>query len=554
MSWPSRLIACVYVTCAACTGSIGETARDEGPSDESGHDHEGGAGGAFDEAPELPLAKPRMSRLTRDEYNNTLVDVFGAAVVAPARALDRDHVTAGSLSLGAREVAVSRAAVGRYGDNAAALAQALVKDPNWRHTWIPCLPTAVSDADCATEVVQNLGSRLFRRPLAASESERYSRVVTAVAEDAGDFIVGVEAALTALLLSPNFTHRIEDTEEHAGGWRHTAWSLASRLSYWLWDGPPDAELLRAADEGRLHEVNGLKVQVDRMLLEEAKLARGLRSLADDLFELHKIEVVSKDANVFPMDNPALREAMREGALQMAAFVWADAARPLLDVYQSSVWFINEAVAKLNGLAAPTQGFERKQLASDELRVGLLTEPAVLAAHAGASLTSPTFRGLFVRRQLLCMDVPSPPPGIDNMLPAKVQGTTRREQIESHMENPTCVTCHRTMDPIGFGLEGFDALGREQREDAGAAVFAEGDLDGVTFRDARGLSQAVRDHVFAAPCLAQKILAHATGAAPQVEEDGVGALQTVMGGEAASMKELLRAVALAPSFVTSLAPE
>ncbi len=160
-----------------------------------------------------------------------------------------------------------------------------------------------------------------------------------------------------------------------------------------------------------------------------------------------------------------------------------------------------------------------ELPADGRRRGVLGHASLLSVNAHAVATSPTHRGLFVRQSLLCAPIPPPPPNVDTTIDEYGgEGQTLRERLSVHMENPGCSSCHLQMDPIGFGFEHFDAIGREREKDNGVTIDATGDLDGETFQDAAGLAELVSSHPDAATCLVRKVYRHAMGHVEGPEEE------------------------------------
>jgi hypothetical protein len=534
--------------------SVGAGAAAPAAAHGSGSGTGGGAAGTSGAATiePFPTAPARAARLTRREYANTIRDLFGAEVLGDAATtIDRDHLSDGSLALGAREVAVSRAGVRAYSEAAEGIAARAVANTEWRKRWAACAESAL-DAACAGQIADALVLRLYRRPATKGERDRQAKVIIDVAAATSDRTKGLQAGLTALLLSPKFTHRIEAGAPAGGGPALTGHELASRLSYLLWETTPDEALLAAAADGSLVTTAGLTRQVDRLLGDRARVKQGVRALFDDVFNVPAVETVQKDAARFPMDNPALRASMREATSRMVEEVLVAREGRLLDLYDTNVAFVDRALAPIYGVPAEGDGFRAIELPAGGARGGVLSEPSLLAAHAGPTLTSPTFRGKFIREHLLCSVVPPPPKDVDNSLPVNAAGRTRREQIENHMKNPACAPCHALIDPIGFGLEAFDALGRAQTKDNGLDIDATGALDGVAFDGPRGLARALRGHPDALSCLVGHVYAHVIGRRwnDPAAKPSLVALATQADGHILPM---LRALVLSDAFRTLAAP-
>jgi hypothetical protein len=492
-----------------------------------------------------------MSRLSRDEFVNTVRDLFGDAI-ATTLTPDDDYVVHGSVAVGAREVAVSRAGVRSYAEAAATIAQRAVVDTTWRARLTSCLPKGAETA-CARPLVAELGRRLFRRPLAVDELDRWTKVATEGTAVVADFWGGLRAALAGMLLSPKFTHRIELGRVDGKRTTLTDHELASRLSYLLWDTTPDGELLAAADRGDLTTgaasgvPAGLATQVERMLADPKRLERGVGAFSADYFTLHRLDEVEKDRAKFPADSPELRASMRRASIELGREMVRRGAA-FLDVLDANVAFVDRRLGAHYGLRPTTDALVRVDLPKTGGRLGLLTEPSLLATYAGPELTSPTLRGRFIREQLLCGRIPDPPADVDQSIPATARGRTRREQLTDHMTNPACGGCHRAIDPLGFGLEGFDAYGQIQPTDHGAPVVTAGELDGAPFDGARALSRLLKAHASTAGCFVRHVFRHVTG----VDDEAVSTsasvpLLAVHKEQGGKLAPLLRALVLSDAF-------
>ncbi|MDX2053460.1 MAG: DUF1588 domain-containing protein [Polyangiaceae bacterium] len=497
---------------------------------------------------EFGLGPAAMTRLTSAAYLNTLRDIFGGEY-ARGVATEPDFVVSGLTSIGARSASVSRAGVRLYDTAANSLAERAFGDANFRATWLGCVPTGPADATCAAAFVSKVGRRLFRRPLSVDEVTRYANVILATGASAQDFMVGAKFALVGMLLSPKFNHLVElGVPESGGRLSYTDHELAARLSYTLWNTTPDEPLLSAADTGALVGGNTLTAQTDRLLADEARLADGARDMATDLYALSKVDSVNKDAARFTQDSPTLRASMREATLRLAADTWVAQQAELTSIFESQVAFVDANLAPLYAVGPPAIGFARLVLATESPRIGLLTEPSLLTMLAGPNLTSPTKRGRFIRERILCGTIPDPPPNVDMGIPVTAVGQTRREQGADHMKTPACKGCHSAMDPLGFGLEQFDALGQFQATDNGQPVDASGELDGVPFSDARGLARALRTNPALIDCTVKTLFRHVVGrledATEQAAVDSTVAYYAEVNGQ---LRPLLRRLVLSESF-------
>jgi hypothetical protein len=252
-----------------------------------------------------------------------------------------------------------------------------------------------------------------------------------------------------MLESPNFLYLVE------GPGPLTQHQLATRLSYFLWNGPPDAKLSSLADSGGLRTPESLRNEAKRMLADPRAL-----EMIDDFHTrwlgLEKLPILSKDATAFP-EFEALKPAMHEEMRRFATFVMSEGDGKLNTLLTAPFTFADSALAKFYGVQASGSGWQKVDLDPAQ-RAGMLTQSAFLAGH-GRDGASPIFRGIAVREQLLCVELPPPPPGADALLPPASPTKTTRDRLEQHRTDPECASCHRLMDVLGYGFESFDEMGR-----------------------------------------------------------------------------------------------
>lgn len=482
-------------------------APDKAPADS------GPAAEARPPAPAVAPGAPVLRRLTRAQYDASIDDLLGPGLVLPA-ALEPDHEESGLAVVGAGVGAVSALGVERYEDAALSLAAQVVADPGRRGRVLPCAPASAADADCAATFAAETGALFYRRPLSDDEVARIAGVVTAVGASAGDFDVGLEFGLAALLQSPHFVYRVEHGLPDAADpsvRRLTGPELATRLAFLLWGGPPDAALLAAAAAGELDTPAG-RVAVARAMLDDPRAARGVRTLFTDLFHLDALDAIEKDPLVYTHASPALAAAAREETLRVVESLALDGEADFLSLLSLESTFVDRRLAALYGLPAPDlDGWGSVALSREGGRRGLLGHASILLLESHATRSSATMRGVFVRKTLLCQVIPPPPADVDTSLPeGSVDAPTLRERIAPHLEDPTCAGCHRLTDPIGLGLENFDGVGRFRSTENGATIDASGELDGTAFADAWGLAAAVEGHPNLGPCMVTHLFEAATG--------------------------------------------
>ncbi|MBX3278439.1 MAG: DUF1592 domain-containing protein [Acidobacteria bacterium] len=373
---------------------------------------------------------------------------------------------------------------------------------------------------CARRIVANLARRAYRRPVAKREVDQLLDLVAAAQRDGESLSESLSVAIQAILVSPHFLFRIEGAE--AQRQRAAArvdgveplgqYELASRLSYFLWSSMPDEELMRAAQRGQLRLPAVLEAQVRRML-KDARSSALVENFGGQWLELRRLESVKPDQERFPEFEEYLRMSMlRETELFFEEVVRSD--RSILDFIDADYTFLNERLAKfyrIPGVEGPQ--FRRVALTASTNRGGVLTQASVLTVSSYATRTSPVLRGKWILENILNAPPPPPPPGVPNLDEAAV-GTSAslRQQLEEHRKNPTCASCHARMDPLGFGLENFDAIGAWRTEDGKFPIDASGVLpDGRSFRGATELKTILRaDRDAFAEGLTEKLLTYGLG--------------------------------------------
>jgi hypothetical protein len=367
---------------------------------------------------------------------------------------------------------------------------------------------------CATRIMTDLARRAFRRPVTRREVATFVGVVRDVEQDEHSFTEGIAAGIQALLVSPDFLFRIErDRPAIGGGSAHpiSQHELATRLSYFLWASMPDGELRRAADAATLRNPRVLAAQVRRMLRDPK--ARALAEhFGGQWLQFRALESVTRDRDRFPDFEDYLRLSMRRETEAFVEHVIRN-DRSILDFIDGRYSFLNERLARHYGISGVSGPAFRRVDLTDTPRGGVLTQASVLTVSSYATRTSPVLRGKWILDNLLDAPPPPPPADVPNLDEVAI-GTSAslREQLEAHRTNPTCASCHRRMDPLGFGLENFDATGAWRTLDGKFPIDASGSLpDGRTFTGPEELRTILKaDHETFARCLASKLLTYALG--------------------------------------------
>jgi hypothetical protein len=363
---------------------------------------------------------------------------------------------------------------------------------------------------CARTVLGAFGLQAWRRPLEAAELDRLVALAGVAWSEGDAFFVGITLALDALLLSPNFTFRVEADTPAGGAPRALGgYELASRLSYFLWSSTPDAPLLAAAAAGELDDPTVVASQVRRMLADPR--ARALtENFAGQWLMTRALDEVRPDAQRFAGWDAALGQSMRrETESFFTSFVVRD--RSMLELLDTQRTFVNDRLAAHYGLPAVGTATVVETVLPPGLRRGLLGHGSILTVTSHARRTSPVKRGKWVLEQLLCDEPAPPPPGISPVGEEVVPSASLRERLEQHATNPVCAGCHLKMDPIGFGLERFDAIGALRERDEGFPIDATGRLpSGATFDGPVELASLVKSDPRFPGCISEKLLTYALG--------------------------------------------
>jgi hypothetical protein len=358
-----------------------------------------------------------------------------------------------------------------------------------------CKPSnTATEEPCARKILTTLARRAYRRPATEDEIQTLLGFYRSGSKDAG-FESGIQSALERLLVSFNFLFRIENPPATASATaRLNDYDLASRLSFFLWSSIPDDELLTLAGRARLKDPTVLEQQVKRMLRDPRSNAL-VDSFANQWLTTRKLQTWLPDQILFPDWDENLRDAfIRETELFMEDQLHED--RSILDLISANYSFINERLAKHYGVSNVYGERFRRVTFDDGARGGILGQGGVLMVTSYPDRTAPVVRGFWVLENLLGMPPPPPPPNVPDLALVNADGRKRtlREQMELHRSNPACATCHVRMDPLGFALENFDAIGRWRKESDGvpvdaSAVFA----DGTPIDGAQGLKKFVVSH-------------------------------------------------------------
>jgi hypothetical protein len=561
--WSVLLVAgaCAIPAAGCYTGLDAEVGADDAPqgsgtsdgSNDGSDDDDGGSSGGDDvDPPATQCVKEsagatRLRRLTRLEYNNTVRDLLGdTSAPADAFAIDEriGHFDTNNLA------PVGTLAVEAYMGAASELAATAVEDID---ALVGCDPAVEGEAVCVEVFIEDFGRRAFRRPL--TEGEREALHLLYDSEAGEGFAAGIELVLQAVLQSPHFLYRPEfGVEDDAGGdvLRLSGWEVATRLSYFLWATTPDDELLDAAASGELDGLDGVMEHAERML-DDPRFEDAVTSFSHQWLGTEALGHFAKDADMFP-EFEGLRGSFEDetSAFMRAAFANPDA--DLRELLTADYTYGDAALAEFYGVEFPLGEGEVARLELDpEQRAGIVTQAGVLAVHANENQTSPIQRGVFVRERLLCQSIPPPPPDVNDVPPDPDPNSTARERFEQHTEDPACSGCHVLLDPIGFGFEAYDAIGRHRTMDAGLPVDESGelvatrDIDG-TFDGAVELAQRLAGSEEVSDCFASLWVEYGIGRSRQdADACSVDAVTEHFAASDGNLRALLLGVVASDAF-------
>ena len=529
-----------------------------------------GCQGSLDDAPRGPRGTARtpeptctvptagaspLRRLTRTEYDYAIEDLLGDTS-RPARAFAPDDLTTG-FEVGGT---VAPLLAEQYLDTAESLAAGVDLA-----SFVDCDPAtrgggALGEDACASAMLERFGRLAFRRAISTAELDSLMQMFRTGRELEG-YEVGLRHALAGVLSSPAFLYHVElDPAGAAPGdvVRITGYEMASRLSFLFWRSGPDDALLDAAEAGLLDTEEGVADEA-RRLLEDERSARGIHDFYRQWLGLDGLATIDRDQERYPGFDRATAASLRT---ELDAYVdEIMAGEGTLDaLFTSSFGMVSADTAAIYGVDAPsTEGLVRRELDPAQ-RAGLLTHPAILALHGKPNQSDPIHRGVFVRQRVLCMDLPPPPADVDTTPPDPEPGLSTRDRFAAHRQEERCAGCHALIDPIGFGFEHYDAIGRWRDVDDGVAVdatgevIAGGDASG-TFDGAIELSAQLAASETVRSCVARQWMRYATNRVETRDDrcarDAILARFTETGGD---LRELLVAIVESSAFTHRQVPE
>ena len=503
-------------------------------------------------------------RLTHSQYDNTVRDLLGDYSKPALHFPPEDYID--GFKNQTRYQGVPPLLEDAYSGSAEKLALNSFRAGDINHL-IPCKATGPADIKCRDQFIRTFGMRAFRRPLRDEELKRYSAAFSAQATSSGKFNEGARLVVEAMLQSPDFLFHLEGGPDG----RTVDYDVASRLSYLLLDTMPDKTLFDAAAKGELRMPAGREAAA-RRLLEDPRAHDALDEFFDQWLRFDRVVNSTKEEKRFPDFSLETAQNMAEETRRLLDhLVWDN--RNFMELLTADYTYLSADLATLYKLPPPSGQFELVKFPTDSPRAGYLGEAAFLAANAGPTETSPTQRGIFIREQLLCQQVPPPPPNVDTNLPEPTadKPSTRRQRMTDHVANPLCASCHRLMDPIGFGLESFDAVGhfrehetilienpnggRRNDKRIDLNLDTKGEIAGIqdsSFSDAKQLGGILAMSQVCQECIVRQIFRYAYGRMETAaDEDTIHQLFTTFRDSGYHFKDLLIGLVKAPQFLSGL---
>ena len=504
-------------------------------------DPEGEASGTATTEP--ALAEATLHRLTRPQIQNAWRDLLGEPLAMPTD-LPADDVLYGFSSISAARSTISPVDAEKYEAATYHVLDQIFADPVRLEAFTGCPAPKVGDA-CVDGFVGTFTAKAWRRPAAGDEVAALLALGSKVAADLGDPVQGLKFMLAGVLMSPHFLFRVEVGEPGPEAYRYTSWEMASRLSFLLLDAPPDAELRGAAKSGELVTSGGVRAQATR-LLNDPRARVALTRFFRDFMNIGGLDGLDKQPDKFPQMTATLGPSMRIEIERMFEENVFEREGDFRDLFTTRDTHVNEDLARVYGIEGITgPDWTPITLPDDGKRAGILTTPGFLALNAHKTQTSPTRRGRFIRLNLLCQDVPPPPPGIDTTLPDAdpTKPTTLRERLDAHRKDPACAGCHQKMDPIGFTLERYNSIGAyRDMDENNLPIDSASEIDGAPVDGPMDMTALIAALPEVGACVARRFYEHG-GAhlAGKGDEPSVDALVADFVGSNYTFKELVLAL-------------
>ncbi len=510
---------------------------------------------------QISLAATTLVRVTPEQYRRTIQQVFGEGIRVEDNKVQPGFRDDGLLAVGERKLTITSAELEQY-EKLAQEISAQVVEPRRRPVLVQCAPKSEQAPDdaCAGKFLARAGRLLIRRPLRENELRTFVAIQNEAATKLQSFNAGLAQALSRMLVDPELLFRVERSEADPAEpqrQRLDAWSRASRLSFFIWDGAPDLQLLAAAQSGKLGTAQGLGEQVDRML-KSPRVEYGVRGFFTDMLSFDKFATLSKDTLLYPKFTKNVQEDAQEQTLRTIVDQLLNKNSEYRDLFVTRETFLTPALAALYGVplyrsqelggAVPWVAY---RFADSDPYMGILSHVSFLALNSHPARTSPTLRGKALREIFLCQKVPPPPGEVNFNL---VQDTsnpkykTVRQRLAAHSTEAMCAGCHKITDPMGLSLENFTTVAGFRKQENNTPIDAGGMLNGKKFDGLQQLAQVLREEPSVTSCLVNRAFAYGTARHPTADErKWLAELQSQLGQEGVRWTSLVRRIALSPQF-------
>ena len=406
------------------------------------------------------------------------------------------------------------------------------------------------ETDSEKRIAQLL-KRAYRRPPTDTQLQRFVHFYRQALEDTKNESAAMRIVVQAMLVSPYFLYRVEEPVPDDHSVRHlNDYEIASSLSYFLWRTMPDDELFTLADQKRLGDPKVLKQQVDRML-DDAKSESLSVDFVDQCFQLRLLEDVSPDPDMFPEFNNRLRSDMCKETRLLFQYILEN-DRSIFELLNADYTFINSRLARLYGIKGIRGPQFRKVQLGETKRTGVLTHAGILTLTSNPNRTSPVKRGKWVLETIIGKEPPPPDPNVAPLENQPELKGTLREKMEQHRADPTCAVCHQQMDPIGFAMENYDAIGRWREMDAGSKIDASGELpNGFKFNGTHELTDMFvhqyREQF--AQSIAKKMMTYALGRGLEYyDQPAIDKIEKAMATEGWTIRSLIHGIVQSEPFL------
>ena len=502
-----------------------------------------------------------MRRLTHSQYNNTVRDLLSDQTRPADQFPQEDFV--GGFKNQADAQTIPPLLAEAYSAAAEKLSQNAYRSGVLARL-LPCPSSSSIHSDCREKFVRHFGLNAFRRPLTEPEVQQYLNLFEKEQRRTSESLQGARLVVEIMLQSPNFLFRTEHGPK--GAWK--SYEMASRLSYFLWDTMPDAQLFQNAATVGLSTTQGIEQAARRMLLDP-RAHQALDEFVSQWLRFDRVLNTYRDRRRYPTFNPELAAAMVEESKRFIAnLVWND--RNFMEFFTADYSFLNSDLAALYGITKPAEEFTMVKLQPVSDRAGILGQASFLTLTSKPADTSPTSRGLFIREQFMCQKVPNPPPGTNMNLapPTESKPQTTRERLSMHLTNESCARCHNLIDPIGFGFEKFDAMGKHREKESipffpskydreakpkivELDIDASGFVSGVPnsqFSSPKELGAQLAERTECQSCIAKQLFRYAMGR-PEAPEDApvLEAMESAFRSSQFRFKELMTSLVKSKVF-------